>query len=101
MMERKFTDEEVIKALECCNDNSNKGCDDCPFDGATHDDEPWCVDKLNSCILALINRQNAEIAELKRKYELAVAEREVNAKALIESAEKYPWERTNARYEDN
>ena len=62
MTEHKYTDEEVIKALECCNDNFQKGCDDCIFNGASYDDEPSCVDKLNEATLALINRQKAEIA---------------------------------------
>lgn len=62
MTEHKYTDEEVIKALECCNDNFQKGCDDCIFNGASYDDEPSCVDKLNEATRALINRQKAEIA---------------------------------------
>lgn len=119
MTERKFTDEEIIKALECCS-NSNTTeyyCDGCPYETI-----------LSIDILNLINRQRAEIddltrdtipklkyglerankygaeldrefAELKKKYELAVAEREANVKALIESAENYPWERTNERHD--
>ena len=96
MIERKFTDEEVIKSLECC---ANADCLNCP-----QWSEEWtsamCSDFL-STVLDLVKRLRAENAELKRKYELAVAEREANAKALIESAENYPGERTNARYEDD
>lgn len=62
MSERKYTDEEIVKALECCNDNG--GCDNCPFDGAVYEDEPPCVDKLHEAICDLINRQKAEIEKL-------------------------------------
>lgn len=62
MTEHKFTDDEVIKALECCNDSG--GCDNCPFDGAVYEDEPPCVDKLTEAARNLINRQKAEIAAL-------------------------------------
>lgn len=96
MMERKFTDEEVIKALECC---ANADCLNCP-----QWSEEWtsamCSDFLPT-VLDLVKRQRVEIAELKQKYELAVAEREANAKALIDmTAEKYPWERVNEKRED-
>ena len=62
MTEHKFTDDEVIKALECCNDSG--GCDNCPFDGAVYEDEPPCVDKLTEAARNLINRQKAEIERL-------------------------------------
>lgn len=57
MTEHKYTDEEVIKALECCKDAD---CLNCPRWSAE-----WysgmCNDFLNN-VLNLINRQKAEIA---------------------------------------
>lgn len=59
MSERKYTDEQTIKALECC---INADCLNCP-----QWSEEWysgmCNDFLKS-ILDLINRRNAEIDKL-------------------------------------
>lgn len=58
MTEHKFTDEEVIKALECCVAEGCPACDECPFDGV-------CCDGTNKMLnnaLDLINRQKAEVA---------------------------------------
>lgn len=59
MTEHKFTDEEVIKALECC---ANADCLNCP-----RWSEDWssgmCADFLPS-VLAIINHQKAEIERL-------------------------------------
>ena len=65
MTDHKFTDDEVIKALECClNGNVNKSqvevCSPCPF---FHDGN--CTDLLKQNALALINRQKAEIVRLR------------------------------------
>ena len=29
--EKKLTDEEIVKALECCTDEENVNCEDCPL----------------------------------------------------------------------
>lgn len=58
MMERKFTDDEIVKALEMCNYNAD--CDNCPCVG-----ECWNVNKY---AIDLINRQKAEIESLKEAY---------------------------------
>lgn len=59
MSERKYTDEEIVKALECC---INADCLNCP-----HWSDEWysgmCIEFLKS-VLDLINRKNAEIAAL-------------------------------------
>ena len=60
----KYTDDEVIKALECClNGNVNKSqvevCSPCPF---FHDGN--CTDFLKQNALALINRQKASLQEV-------------------------------------
>lgn len=96
MIERKLTDEEVIKALECC---ANADCLNCPR-WSNEWTSAMCADFLPA-VLDFVKRLRAEFAELKRKYELAVAEREANVKALIDmTAEKYPWERVNERHDD-
>lgn len=53
MADKKYTDEEVIKALECCKDCCCKQCDE----------EPDFQKAIN-----LINRQKAEIEKLKSNY---------------------------------
>lgn len=63
MTDHKFTDDEIIKALECC---TNDECDECPY----QDDSP-CKEYLNYAALALINRQKAEIESLQGALERA------------------------------
>lgn len=58
MTEHKFTDDEIIRALECCSGNGN--CKDCPYDKTGCEFEKDALD--------LINRQKAEIERL-RKYD--------------------------------
>lgn len=61
MTDHKFTDEEVIKALECCIDTGNpNSCQDCCF----YNKSINCVYWLEYNVRALINRQKAEIAAL-------------------------------------
>ena len=50
-----MTDNEVIKALECCRDSN---CNECPIEG--------CTDSIIRNALALIKRQKAEIELLKK-----------------------------------
>ena len=76
MTERKYTDEEVIKALECCSKpycNNN----DCPLHEHTINTKD-CITKLSTNALDLINRQKAEIeeleAEIDKQYEQARAD---------------------------
>ncbi len=55
MTEHKYTDEEVIKAFECCANTLE--CRKCPFIG-----EDNCTYRNINHVLDLINRQKAEIA---------------------------------------
>lgn len=75
MSDKKLTDEEIIKVLECC--AYNDGCERCQYskqcDGAEH--------LINT--LDLINRQKAEIERL--KSELSNTRR----KALLEASSKF------------
>jgi hypothetical protein len=50
MTERKFTDEEVIKALECCTTSAD--CEECPYYA-----HPVCNVARSKDALDLINRQ--------------------------------------------
>ena len=52
-----MTDNEIIKALECC--SQNNGCETCPYCGIGH-----CTELLPEDALGLINRQKAEIGRL-------------------------------------
>lgn len=60
MTDHKFTDDEIIKALECCSPiiSEDFDCDICPYN------EKGCNTKLVRDALALINRQKAEIESL-------------------------------------
>lgn len=75
MTERKFTDEEVIKALELC--YTPKGtsytCAKCPF----HELRALCKVERDRAALDLINRQRAEIERL-QKYNTDVAFKHYN-----------------------
>ena len=62
-----MTDNEIIKALECCIAESGSGCSECPY---THYYEGCRIRRNNDCI-DLINLQKAEIERLK-EYETAL-----------------------------
>lgn len=56
-----MTDNEIIKALECCNQEDM--CDQCPYDFACYDEKYKSI--LSKDALDLINRQQAEIDRYK------------------------------------
>ena len=60
-----MTDNEIIKALECCsNYPEEQSCSECPLNSRGAD----CLDfELGKFVLDLINRQKAEIESLKDK----------------------------------
>ena len=62
MTERKFTDEQIIKALECCVNGTSEACLKCTF-GLTPP-YPVCKTMVEKYALDLINRQRAEIESL-------------------------------------
>lgn len=67
-----MTDNEIVKALECC-----IGCDckHCPYyDGDTDNEAALCKDRLIMDALNLVNRQKAEIEEHKRAFETILKE---------------------------
>ena len=60
MTDKKLTDNEIVKALECCSCETIMYCEDqCPFYKKCMKDE-----QLSKYALDLINRQKAEIDEL-------------------------------------
>lgn len=59
-----MTDEQIIKALDCCHSELGNMCSICPlFDP----DNDYCEDELHKNALNLINRQKAEIERLKKE----------------------------------
>lgn len=72
-----MNDEEIKKALECCGDETGlHWCTDCPYYNKEND---LCQEDLNRDSLALINRQQAEIERLQKKYDRAMD----NLKAVL------------------
>lgn len=61
-----MTDNEIIKALECCKKTICVGCPN------FHNDKGilWCKEELQSETLDLINRQKAEIERLKKENDV-------------------------------
>lgn len=64
MTDKKFTDEEIIKALECCiSTTTEEACAGCPFNKQKLcDKDQWALERY---ALDLINRQKAEIEKMK------------------------------------
>lgn len=58
MTDQKFTDDDVIKALECC--FGHELCDKCPYEELVD-----CVRQKEQNAIDLINRQKVEIESLK------------------------------------
>ena len=78
MTDHKFTDDDVIKALECCAYKST--CEECPYyqQGAS------CLD-VEVDALDLINRQKAEIERLYKEIErISKMTVETNVKEMTE-----------------
>ena len=61
-MENKMTDNEIIKALECCSEHV-RNCAECPLNVTSLD---HCSTRLAQNVLDLINRQKAKIERLKK-----------------------------------
>lgn len=64
MTDKTFTDEEIVKALECCFAVSS--CDGCPLQVPF---ETGCVGVLGAQAFSLINRQKAEIGRLNKELD--------------------------------
>lgn len=67
MTDKKFTDEEIIEALDLCTQqNGSIPCYDCP---CWNDDKQECKGIDYTATLDLIKRQKAEIERLNKKVE--------------------------------
>ena len=80
-----MTDEQIIKALECCATDKMDDCFQCPYDNIVYKPgNGGCVNRCRKDALDLLNRQKAEIERLKR--DIAIHEHvheESNAAYLV------------------
>lgn len=69
MPDKKLTDSEIVKALECCvsDDNNHNDLDECK--GCPYIECRDCTNDLRKETLNLINRLQAENERLKNEYE--------------------------------
>ena len=66
-MPNKMTDNEIVKALECCSSNVlYEKCVDCPYEEDLQKGHT-CIIKATKHSLDLINRQKAEIERLNKQ----------------------------------
>ena len=81
----EMTDNEIIKALECCSNPCGNDCDECPKFVENYDTIIECGVFLMADALSLINRQKAEIESLNSRI---FALNDTN-KILMDSQEVY------------
>lgn len=72
MINKKYTDEEIIKALEYCNADRNE-CDKCVFQRECESNPFYSA--VAEHALELINRQKSEIERLRAKVETRTQEK--------------------------
>ncbi len=81
-----MTDNEIIKALECCIKLTTK-CSECPY----NETGEMCFDLAKEDAIKLINRQRAEIERLEKEnhrfVDIGKTYSEVRAEAIKEFAE--------------
>lgn len=89
MPDKKLTDSEIVKALECCGCSANV-CDDCPITTALKDDCK-CGEYLATNALDLINRLQAENERVETLnsdlVEIQDIRKKVNLALIAENAE--------------
>ena len=78
MTDMKYTDEQIVKALECCanneKDNTCRYCSECPASNWELDDEECdCMHSMYTRSISIINRQKEEI-ERWQKFGYTVGE---------------------------
>lgn len=80
-----MTDNDIIKALECCDMPTDDFCAECYFKG-----ENDCTGKLTRATIDLINRQKEEIEKLREHIELLDIENEaIKISAVKDFAERF------------
>ena len=68
-----MTDEQIIKALECCISDNEKDCKlNCPYKGNMN----MCVNDLPKNALDLINRQKDELAKKNTEIDILIRKKE-------------------------
>ena len=83
MPDKKLTDKEIVKALECCSDG-HETCDCCDLQNVY-----CCYSVLSKKSLDLINRQKAEIERLKKGWKAdVILTADAKAEAQREFAER-------------
>ena len=97
-----MTDNEIIKALECCRDDERydtcEYCLKCPVSNYNLDEETEavnCVDALLTRAIDIIKRNDAEIEELYKSLDKRILENEAK-KAEIEQ-----WKEEANKYQNN
>lgn len=91
-----MTEKEIIKGLECCNNNSVCVCLGCPLNYRHNN---GCISYLTANALNLINRQKAEIEELTEKHHSEcrqIAEYDDESKLFADIGKLYSEIRTEA-----
>ena len=98
-----MTDEQIIKALECCATDDGNDCFQCPYGNIVYKSgNGGCVNRCRKDALALINRQKAEIERLKGEVvtnnimKATRIKKEAKSEAIKEFAERLkernkPW----------
>ena len=65
-----MTDEQIIKALECCATDKTDDCFRCPYDKMVYNPGyGWCADRCREDALDLISRKDNEIKKLKKELD--------------------------------
>lgn len=89
MIDKKLTDEEIIRNYEWCTGCTSDRCREC-----TMDEEGFCEEELQDLVLDLIKHQKSEIERLKGStivnniMEIQRIKREAKAEASKEFAER-------------
>ena len=93
-----MTDNEIIKALECCSKHRNTCRKNCPLD-STCNTVRDCLFELSRITLDLINRQKAEIERLQKNIDGLNIFTKNHIKVIRLQAIKEFAERLKRRYE--
>lgn len=72
-----MSDDDIMKGLECCKNDEDPTCRDCPYDGVN------CKDKLKSDALTLIVQLKAIGNEEARKLRKVVLSQQQTINALL------------------
>ena len=94
MTDHKFTDDEIIKALECCVNNDS--CKECPIN-PNHGNYGYCTNLALTHALALINRQKVEIEATEKECADLLGQR--NAVEMMLDRANYNCEKADEKIE--